>query len=73
MRWVPSSVAASIDVVVAADEAEVVLGVRDRGPGMSEADRGRATDRFWRAPGAALFEQIPAERLCVEFPNCPGD
>ena len=43
----------SIDVVVAADEAEVVLGVRDRGPGMSEADRGRATDRFWRAPGAA--------------------
>ena len=27
----------------------------------------------WRAPGAALFEQIPAERLCVEFPNCPGD
>ena len=27
----------------------------------------------WRAPGAALFEQIPAERLYVEFPDCPAD
>lgn len=27
----------------------------------------------WRAPGASGFEPIPAERLCVEFPDCPGD
>ena len=27
----------------------------------------------WRAPGAAGFEQIPAERLYVEFPDCPAD
>ena len=27
----------------------------------------------WRAPGAAGFEQIPAERLYVEFPDCLAD
>ena len=27
----------------------------------------------WRAPGAAGCEQIPAERLYVEFPDCPAD
>lgn len=25
--------------------------VRDRGPGVAEADLGRLWDRFWRAPG----------------------
>jgi signal transduction histidine kinase len=30
----------------------VVLRVRDRGPGLSPEEMVRATDRFWRAPGA---------------------
>lgn len=30
----------------------VALVVRDHGPGMTAADRARATDRFWRAPDA---------------------
>jgi signal transduction histidine kinase len=34
------------------DSKEVHLGVRDHGPGLDEADRARAIDRFWRAPGA---------------------
>lgn len=34
------------------DPREVHLSVRDHGPGLDEADRERATDRFWRAPGA---------------------
>lgn len=35
------------------DHKEVHLSVRDHGPGLDEADRERATDRFWRASGAA--------------------
>jgi signal transduction histidine kinase len=31
---------------------EVLVGVRDEGPGMSEEERARAFDRFWRASGA---------------------
>ena len=27
----------------------------------------------WRVPGASGFEQFPAERLYVEFPDCPAD
>ncbi len=35
------------------DELDAVrVSVRDHGPGLSLADRARATDRFWRAPGA---------------------
>jgi signal transduction histidine kinase len=30
----------------------VELAVRDAGPGMSEEQRARAFDRFWRAPSA---------------------
>jgi signal transduction histidine kinase len=30
---------------------EVVLEVLDQGPGMSDADKSRAFDRFWRGPG----------------------
>jgi signal transduction histidine kinase len=33
-------------------EETVVLRVRDRGPGMRPEEMARATDRFWRAPGA---------------------
>jgi signal transduction histidine kinase len=42
----------SIDVAVTPEADSTVVSVRDRGPGMSPADRARATDRFWRAPGA---------------------
>lgn len=42
-----------IDVVVDHRTDDVSLEVRDRGPGMSATERDRATDRFWRAPGAA--------------------
>jgi signal transduction histidine kinase len=31
---------------------EVLVGVRDEGPGMSEEEGARAFDRFWRASGA---------------------
>ena len=35
------------------DELDAVrVSVRDHGPGLSLADRARATDRFWRAPDA---------------------
>lgn len=27
----------------------------------------------WKAPGAADFGPVPAERLCIGFSNCPGD
>jgi two-component system OmpR family sensor kinase len=30
---------------------EVVLEILDQGPGMSDADKARAFDRFWRGPG----------------------
>ncbi|MFA5890309.1 MAG: ATP-binding protein [Actinomycetota bacterium] len=30
----------------------IEIGVRDEGPGMSDQNRARAFDRFWRAPGA---------------------
>lgn len=42
----------TIDVTVAETGGGVVLAVRDRGPGLSEQDRARATDRFWRGQGA---------------------
>ena len=42
-------------VTVSARRADrwLELHVRDRGPGMSEEDRARAFDRFWRSPAAA--------------------
>lgn len=42
----------TVRVLVAADGADVVLSVRDHGPGLSPEERARATDRFWRAPDA---------------------
>ena len=42
----------SIDVAVGAELDLVTLSVRDHGPGMDEAERARATDRFWRSAGA---------------------
>ncbi len=42
----------AVQVRVAEHGDQVCVAVRDHGPGMSEVDRARATDRFWRAPGA---------------------
>ena len=42
----------TIEVSVRTVGREVVLGVRDHGPGMTEEQMARATDRFWRAPDA---------------------
>lgn len=42
----------TIRVAVTEDGDDAVLSVRDHGPGLSPAERARATDRFWRAPGA---------------------
>jgi len=43
----------AIDITVAARPNEVVVGVRDRGPGLDEEARQKATERFWRGPDAA--------------------
>ena len=42
----------SVSIDVTAEPANVLVEVRDDGPGMSEAARERAFDRFWRAGGA---------------------
>lgn len=42
-----------VEVAVRRDGDRVHLEVGDRGPGMTEEQRGRAFDRFWRAPDAA--------------------
>lgn len=43
----------TITVRTLADDGRVELHVIDEGPGLSEEDRSRAFDRFWRAPGSA--------------------
>ena len=43
--------AATITVRVESKGDEVVLKVLDQGPGMSEAEKSRAFDRFWRGKG----------------------
>jgi signal transduction histidine kinase len=40
-----------VTVVVRAASGWVQVSVRDEGPGMTEADRRRAFDRFWRGRG----------------------
>ena len=42
----------AVQVRVTEHGDQVCVAVRDHGPGLSEVDRARATDRFWRAPGA---------------------
>lgn len=42
-----------VDVRVIASDDEIVVAVRDHGPGMTAEERSRAADRFWRAPNAA--------------------
>lgn len=61
----------AVDVTVVVGEVDVLLHVGDRGPGMTEDQRARAFDRFWRGPhatpggtglGLAIVEQLA--RLC---------
>lgn len=42
---------AAITVLVEPRGDEVVLSVLDEGPGMSDAEKSRAFDRFWRGQG----------------------
>ena len=42
-------IGSEIAIEVAAYGPVVTVAVSDRGPGMSDADRARAFDRFWRA------------------------
>lgn len=42
---------ATITVRVSASPDAVVLSVLDQGPGMSDAEKSRAFDRFWRGQG----------------------
>lgn len=42
---------ATITVLVESRGDEVVLSVLDEGPGMSDAEKSRAFDRFWRGQG----------------------
>ncbi len=41
-----------VDVTVRRDAGALVLAVEDSGPGISEADRARVLDRFYRVPGS---------------------
>ena len=59
----------------------VVLHVRDEGPGMSEEQRSRAFDRFWRAgtPGggtglglAIVHRLVTADSGTLELHEAPG-
>ncbi len=45
-----------VDVSVHVERDGVVVHVLDTGPGMTEEQRRRATERFWRAPGAQNVE-----------------
>ncbi|MFF7469027.1 ATP-binding protein [Streptomyces sp. NPDC008092] len=42
---------ATITVRIEADAGEVTLSVLDEGPGMTDAEKSRAFDRFWRGQG----------------------
>ncbi|MDT4840646.1 Swarming motility regulation sensor protein RssA [compost metagenome] len=42
----------TVDVSVRREAGQQVLAVEDSGPGISEADRARVLDRFYRVPGS---------------------
>lgn len=43
----------TIDISISHHQANIVVMVSDRGPGLTEEQCARALDRFWRAPNAA--------------------
>lgn len=67
VKYAGAGAAAHVDWTV--DDRTVQLRVRDTGPGLDPADRGRALTRFWRAGGGtgsglglAIAEQIVTAR-----------
>ena len=50
---VPAGTSIEITVTTPGGPRPVEVRVRDHGPGMSDDDRARATDRFWRGPASA--------------------
>jgi signal transduction histidine kinase len=57
----------AIRVAAARADGLVTVSVADEGPGMSEADRARAFDRFWRAgQGEGFGLGLPIVRRLVE-------
>ncbi len=71
-----------IDLSLTAGRGRVELHVTDQGPGLSEADRVRAFDRFWQGPaanrghsglGLAIVAQLAARnRLSVDLRPAAG-
>jgi signal transduction histidine kinase len=54
------------------DGDDAVLSVRDHGPGLSPTERARATDRFWRAPGAPPGGTGLGLAIVSELPTVSG-
>ena len=79
IRYTP--VGGRIDIVVDRSEGRPALSVRDSGPGIAAAERGRVFDRFYRAPdttavngsglGLAIVRRI-ADRHDAEVTLGPG-
>jgi len=54
MKYSPPG--STIAVTIAATETDVVIAVRDAGPGISPDELDRATQRFWRKPGQSNID-----------------
>ncbi|MFC4466225.1 ATP-binding protein [Streptomyces xiangluensis] len=74
---------AAITVKVESKGDQVVLKVLDQGPGMSEAEKSRAFDRFWRGQGltgrsgsglglAVIKQLVTDDGGTVELEDAPG-
>ncbi|MFE7654996.1 ATP-binding protein [Streptomyces bottropensis] len=74
---------ATITVLVESRGDEVVLSVLDEGPGMSDAEKSRAFDRFWRGQGltgrggsglglAVVKQLVTDDNGTVALKNAPG-
>ncbi|MGP4047076.1 sensor histidine kinase [Streptomyces sp. 2A115] len=73
----------TITVRVSARADQVVLSVRDQGPGMSDQEKSRAFDRFWRGQGltgrsgsglglAIVKQLVTDDGGAVELRDAPG-
>lgn len=73
VKFSPAS--STVEVSVAESDGVVEVGVRDHGPGLSQDEIGRVTDRFWRSPehsrirGSGLGLAIASELL----DSCGGE